>query len=287
MATTLSIITVNLNNNNGLIKTLESIKKQSFDSYEHIIIDGGSIDGSLSTIQEYSKQSTKLSYWISEKDEGIYHAMNKGIDVAKGEYLIFLNSGDKFHDNILHMIPFDGTKYIYGDVNIIFSKNHSIETKSPFPIDPVFLLLEDTICHQVCFIHHTLFNNQRYSTKYTLASDWIHIVKNIILENCTYQHIPICITDYDGNGISATSGSLGVNERNKWIKNNFPNDLYNSLIELAQARKKLKKIQKSGLEDIILLISSTRKFKKRIRNIIILLYNINRLFSKKRRRYNT
>lgn len=282
MATILSIITVNLNNNNGLIETLESIKKQSFDSYEHIIIDGGSIDGSLSTIQEYSKQSTKLSYWISEKDEGIYHAMNKGIDVAKGEYYIFLNSGDKFHSDILNKITFDGTKYIYGDAKIIFSENHSIYINSPYPIDPIFLLIEPTtICHQACFIHHTLFNNQRYSTKYILASDWIHIVENIVLNSCTYKHIPICISDYDGNGISSINGAQGLEERQQWINKNFPHLLYNSLVELSQNRSKMRIIQESGLENIILQICSTRKLKKRVKKILVFFYKANKLFSRK------
>ena len=112
---TLSIITVNYNNNTGLIQTLESIKKQTFSSYEHIIIDANSTDGSKDTIKKYAKENIHLSYWISEPDKGIYDGMNKGIEHANGEYLYFLNSGDCLIENILQKIPFDGTEYIYAD----------------------------------------------------------------------------------------------------------------------------------------------------------------------------
>ena len=79
----LSIITVNLNNNLGLQKTLRSIQSQSYTDYEHIIIDANSTDGSLETIIKYTTETSHLSYWISEPDKGIYDGMNKGIAHAK------------------------------------------------------------------------------------------------------------------------------------------------------------------------------------------------------------
>ena len=99
--TILSIITVNFNNNRGLINTLESVKQQSFTSYEHIIIDANSSDGSKETIIQYAKETTHLTYWISEPDNGIYYGMNKGIEQAHGEYLYFLNSGDCLKEDVL------------------------------------------------------------------------------------------------------------------------------------------------------------------------------------------
>ena len=87
----LSIITINYNNKNGLQKTIDSVISQTFKDFEWIIIDGGSTDGSKELIEKYSQH---ITYWVSEPDKGIYNAMNKGIKVAKGEYLFFLNSGD-------------------------------------------------------------------------------------------------------------------------------------------------------------------------------------------------
>ena len=89
----LSIITVNLNNLEGLKKTYESVVCQTFTDYEWIVIDGGSTDGSREFIEQHQD---KFAYWCSEPDKGIYNAMNKGIMRAKGEYLNFMNSGDCF-----------------------------------------------------------------------------------------------------------------------------------------------------------------------------------------------
>ena len=98
---TLSIITINYNNAEGLRKTLASVASQTYVEIEHIIIDGGSSDNSVEVIREYeSSLASRLSLlasrlkWVSEKDSGIYNAMNKGILMATGEYCQFLNSGD-------------------------------------------------------------------------------------------------------------------------------------------------------------------------------------------------
>lgn len=98
----LSIITINFNNSSGLKKTLESVKNQTSKNYEHIIIDGASTDGSVDLIKEFlmdSEYAKQVSFWCSEKDKGIYDAMNKGIPHANGRYCLFLNSGDYLADN--------------------------------------------------------------------------------------------------------------------------------------------------------------------------------------------
>ena len=93
----LSIITVNFNHREGLRNTINSvISQKDFDDYEFIVIDGGSTDGSKDVIME---SANRITYWVSEKDGGIYNGMNKGIKVANGEYLIFMNSGDTFYND--------------------------------------------------------------------------------------------------------------------------------------------------------------------------------------------
>ena len=91
----LSIITVNLNNRDGLKKTIDSVISQTFKDFEWIVIDGGSTDGSRELIEQYVNH---FAYWVSEPDKGVYNAMNKGVKKAKGEYLQFLNSGDWLRD---------------------------------------------------------------------------------------------------------------------------------------------------------------------------------------------
>ena len=134
----LSIITVNLNNRDGLQKTIDSVICQTFRDFEWIVIDGGSTDGSKELIEQYADH---FAYWVSEPDKGIYNAMNKGIKVAKGEYLQFLNSGDSLWNEttLQGVVPFfSGTTDIfYGDVAIMkedkcigIKKNRSMVARS-------------------------------------------------------------------------------------------------------------------------------------------------------------
>ena len=90
----LSVITINMNNRKGLERTIKSVVCQIFADFEYIVIDGASVDGSADVIREYAD---KIHYWISEPDTGIYNAMNKGILQAKGDYCLFLNSGDALY----------------------------------------------------------------------------------------------------------------------------------------------------------------------------------------------
>lgn len=147
----LSIVTVNLNNASGLLKTIESfkcaLKKTNF--IEWIVIDGGSCDSSLIDLKKYDAYNYKL---LSEKDNGIYEAMNKGIDMASGEYIIFMNSGDCFYNinDIISRISQWTEDLIYGDYSIRNDKNLIEITKQTKVLDFPFLLGK-TINHQSFF----------------------------------------------------------------------------------------------------------------------------------------
>ena len=94
---TLSIITINYNNAQGLKKTLKSVLNQTNTQFEHVIVDGASTDNAVEIMQQYEADATARGIkvvWVSEKDKGIYNAMNKGIKMASGEYIQILNSGD-------------------------------------------------------------------------------------------------------------------------------------------------------------------------------------------------
>jgi glycosyltransferase involved in cell wall biosynthesis len=146
----LSIISININNKNGLRKTIESVVNQNFTNFEYIVIDGGSSDGSVEIIKEFED---KISYWISEPDKGIYNAMNKGIQVAKGEYLLFLNSGDwlvdevKLSDVIENLNVFDLIIY-----DLFFVEEHN-QSRKKHPVDiTLSYIIEKTISHPSTFI---------------------------------------------------------------------------------------------------------------------------------------
>lgn len=265
----LSIITVNFNNSNGLTETLKSIEQQSFCAYEHIIVDGGSTDTSKEVILEYEKRTSKLAYWVSEQDKGIYDGMNKGIQQAKGEYLYFLNSGDCLINDILQAVTLDGTQYVYAKTKLILPEKE-ISITPPNTLDLVFFL-QDALPHQACFIHRSLFKHQEYSTKYKIISDWIHSVQSIILEGCSYKFLPLTVSICDGTGVSSNRTETQC-ERDRWLTENLPSSIYRSILELSEFKK-------SEFYSIIPILNKTRKFQKRAKKIILFLYHINNLFS--------
>lgn len=268
----LSIITVNFNNSTGLLKTLQSIKSQSFSSYEHIIIDANSTDGSKEIIIQYQKENSLLNFWSSEPDKGIYDGMNKGIEHANGEYLYFLNSGDCLVDDILTQVPFDGTQYLYGDDRLL--KTNKKERIRVYPDIPDFIYLSnDSLCHQSCFIHRSLFEERRYNVRYKIAADWIHSFQCIIIEQCSYRHLPFIISECAGGGVSSNAQEL-YQERIKWFKENFPPVLSKGLIDCSV-------LEASSFRSILPILGSTHKFKMRMKYLILFLYRIHTLFSSK------
>lgn len=180
----LSIITINLNNAEGLRKTIESVVSQTFTDFEYIIIDGASTDGSVEVIKEYAD---RITYWVSEPDKGIYNAMNKGILKAKGEYLQFLNSGDWLYNKTTLEYVFRLNReenLIYGDIISYNSKDVQIPDVYPDQITGL-RLFETTICHQSIFHNRSLFYNDKYNENYSVVSDWEFLVRKVIFENCT------------------------------------------------------------------------------------------------------
>ncbi|TXE17127.1 glycosyltransferase [Psychroserpens burtonensis] len=152
----LSIITINYNHLEGLKTTMTSVFEQTYGSIEYIVIDGGSNDGSAAFIAEHTN---KLVYSISEPDEGIYHAMNKGIDQATGDYLLFLNSGDWLVDQFVieKVIGFKPIEdIVYGDP--LVRKGDKWVRKFMPKAMSIGVALTHTLAHQAEFYHKDLFN---------------------------------------------------------------------------------------------------------------------------------
>jgi glycosyltransferase involved in cell wall biosynthesis len=228
----LSIITINFNDNNGLEKTIKSVVSQTFTDFEYIIIDGGSTDGSIDVIKKYSD---RINYWISEKDNGIYNAQNKGIANAKGEYCLFLNSGDYLVDkNVLQNVFLKNyhEDILYGDMLIDWGNGNVKHGKMPDNITSI-QMLTDTLWHPVSFIKKELFIKYgRYDESYEMVADYEFFVRTIIAKRVSTKHIPIEIVVFDTLGVSSN-----MSKRTQLIKERKKvQDIYFNPVLLALFR---------------------------------------------------
>lgn len=210
----LAIITINLNNAEGLEKTIISILNQSFKDYELIIIDGKSTDNSVDIIKKYEKE---ISCWISEPDTGIYNAMNKGILKAKGKYCFFLNSGDCLYNNTTLQSIFQdnlNADIVFGNLKVI-NPDKSIETIYGKPnLTFMDLFLSNVVKHQSSFIRTQIFYKYGfYNENNKIVSDWEFFMKVLGFHNVSYRYVNTAVAYFDNNGISNHSNDLCVAEK--------------------------------------------------------------------------
>lgn len=213
----LSIITVNYNDQNGLLKTILSVSEQSFSDYEYIIIDGCSTDGSVDIIKEYDSH---ITYWVSEPDKGIYNAMNKAIDVARGEYCIFMNAGDVFSSSETLKQVFS-----YNYCEDILCGNTQMEDRHMEAPDEITFryLFSNAICHQCAFIKTSLMVKYKYDENYRIVSDRKFFLQALIIDNCSYKRVPVDVVNYDTQGFSSVNPVLSRLEYDSVLEELFPN----------------------------------------------------------------
>jgi glycosyltransferase involved in cell wall biosynthesis len=229
----LSVITINLNNSEGLKQTLTSVLAQSFTDYEYIIIDGGSSDGSVKIIEEFenSEKYSKINHqfalqWISEPDKGIYQAMNKGIAKAKGEYCFFLNSGDYLVSSTTLEEVFaynPATDIVFG--NLLVCLNNKVVDK--INGKPLLTFMDiyrsNVVKHQSSFIKRNLFEKfGLYNEDLRIVADWEFFLRILGLSNVSYQFVNIDIACFDNDGVSNNTGSITKKERNHVLETNIP-----------------------------------------------------------------
>ena len=217
----LSIITINWNNANGLKDTILSIIPQLDNQVQYIVIDGMSTDGSVDVIKEYKD---KITFWVSEPNKGIYGNMNRGIAEAKGEYCLFMNSGDRLADNILSeaLTQCTGEDIVYFDTYLSYD-NRRFEVLRYSPNLTLRNFYRATIGHQSTFIKTVLFSKYGlYNEHNKVLSDYEFWIKTIILENATCKHSPLLLTYYDMGGRSSKKSKELLNEENAIIEKHIP-----------------------------------------------------------------
>jgi glycosyltransferase involved in cell wall biosynthesis len=204
----ISVVTVVRNNAEGIRATIESVVGQRFAGVEYIVIDGASTDGTLEIIREYADRITVI---ISEKDTGIYNAMNKGIRLAKGEYINFMNSGDVFADlsvaEKVSPLLVEKNDIVYGNVIV---KKHGEPLEKPAP-DVLKIMHHIPFCHQSTFSKRTLMQQYEFDEKYKMSAD-LKFFKQCFLSGRHFAkaNIPVCI--FNLQGVSNHNRAAGLRE---------------------------------------------------------------------------
>lgn len=313
----LFIITINYNNAEGLRRTIQSVQSQTFRDFEHIIVDGGSTDESVEIIRQYadnedirpegykairqenSKADNPASsphhlitlspiIWISEPDNGIYDAMNKGIEIALGkrtvnsfnrselvedkkiigrtgvgsEYVLFLNSGDYLIDtNVLQMVDDTNMQADVCYFDAIFTKQGEPYLTRTYP-DSLSLrfFLSDSLCHQATFYQlSALSEYEGYDEQYKLIGDWALNVKLIVLNNCSIQHYPSVTTCYEIGGLSWTDEGRQrcEDEKNIFLQANISSKIlddyhYWTTVETSDWYRRIVRIKSRKIRKILL-----------------------------------
>lgn len=195
----ISVITPTYNAEKMIESCLKSVVDQTYVNKEHIIIDGHSQDKTLEIVKKYSEKYPHIR-WVSEKDEGIYDAMNKGIDMAEGEWLYFLGSDDIFFDKYVLQKIFTNNNYperevIYGNAKFkISGELYDGKFNS-------YKLLRKNICHQAIFYKRNIFHKLgKYDTKYRALADWVFNMKWFNDSSISREYLSDVIAVYNEDG---------------------------------------------------------------------------------------
>jgi glycosyltransferase involved in cell wall biosynthesis len=206
-----TIITVTYNAESFIETSIKSVLSQTFNDYEYIIIDGGSTDTTVNIIKQYDQRITRF---ISEADEGIYDAMNKGLNIASGNYILFVGADDLLNDeNVLNDIAKElaGNNFDFISGNVVYNTGRKFLSKFSFK-----MLLNNTVHHQSIFYHRSLFSNFRYDTAFKLIADYelnIRLYRN--RKTLKYKFIDRTISICYASGASRTQLSRARRETNR------------------------------------------------------------------------
>lgn len=245
----ISIVTINLSNAEGLIKTLESVASQTYKKYEHIIVDGNSTDGSVRIIQEYdynqrsaqpqtAERANHSIRWISDTDNGIYAAMNKGVRMSQGEYILMLNSGDTLvDDHVLERMvsQLDGTDIVQG--NTIEEHDGKTIQNRGYGRSEITMrdVLEGNFLHQVSFCRRDVFVRYGYfDESYAIVADKKFFMTCLGFHDATFKYVDIDVANFDTTGISsATSGEWSTKheEEDERLRNELFSSRLRSYLE--------------------------------------------------------
>lgn len=275
----LSIITINFNNLQGLKKTIDSIKSQTWKDFEWIVIDGGSTDGSRDLIVQNDKC---FAYWCSERDGGVFNAMNKGIAMAKGEYLNFMNSGDIYHSpNSLQQVFSEAKTVItpqsphvlYGNYYEAFSDGRLNDKIMPEDLGIGFLMYMP-INHQSTFISRDLLAEHGYDETYSIIADWKAFMQ-WLMAGIPFYHLDTHVADFDMSGIN-----LQFEDKKRAELARAYDEIIPKCVQITASQLHLV-TQYPTLQRAVYLFGKNKLYFKIVAHIVKLLFNFDKLTGKK------
>lgn len=250
MSEKISIITINYNNAAGLRRTMDSMISQTGEDFEYIVIDGGSKDESVDIIKE---NADHMSFWISEPDRGVYHAMNKGIQKATGDYILFMNSGDHF----LNEQSLESATEHLGNHDVVCFDWKVFEGDkvwmSSYPETLSFFdFYRSGLPHQSTFIRTELFRKYGlYDESLKIVADWKFFMEAFFKHAATYLKVTRVLSCYYFDGISSVTSQS--EERERVLKESFPY-FVNDVKKYEQAREAVLYIRYSKVTRLLNLL---------------------------------
>ena len=248
----LTIITINRNNSSGLEKTMQSVLSQTCSDYEYVVVDGASTDQSVDVIRKTADQFGDRIKWISEPDKGIYNAMNKGIRMATGDYVEFLNSGDDLAsgDVVSRMYAALEEKgypsILYGNMLKDMPDGTVIRDKCFAAQDITFLgFYTGTLNHSPAYIRRSLFDKYGlYDESLKIVSDWKWYLQAIVLGEEKPCYVDIDVTLFDMTGISETNHDLLKKEKTEALSSLVNSSIVKDYDEWSFAISQMKRLKR-------------------------------------------
>lgn len=215
----ISVVTIVYNDKTHIGKTIESVLSQSArDQIEYIVVDGLSTDGTSECIETYND---RIDIYIREKDSGIYNAMNKGIAHSTGDYVIFMNSGDRFSSPNVIKSTISAIESHSGPPALVYGDYREVKKgvyTNPIPArTPTKIWYGPVASHQSTFYNLEFLHKYglSYDESYRIAADYKLSLQVITKAVDNVLRIPVCVSDFDTGGCSNTNQDLGLQEANR------------------------------------------------------------------------
>ena len=239
-----SVVTISYNTVSTLQSTIDSVREQDYPNLEYIIVDGGSTDGTLAIID---KNKSVITTWVSAKDKGIYDAMNKGVKLATGDWIIFMNSGDRFYKShsisaIFQNLPPDGCDLIYGDVAVDYGKFIKVKTAGQL----TDLWKEMQFSHQSLFCRKVELATHPFNVNQKIAGDYEFIYSSYT-RGIKFSYAQGVTSVVTAGGVSDAKRVEAIKARWEIVNKYSPSLKVNTYYVFAM----LKEVLKNGLKEIL------------------------------------